>query len=537
MKKILYPILALGLTLTSCDMDVKVPGQLDQKDAIQDLVGLEGFRYQTYNVLRSVTTGSWVTNPDLQADYYVGLRGNGGRSSRQIQASYTASSSEVTGFYQSAYSSLKHINFAIVEGQKLIDNGVVSGDDALTAQLYVGEMKFTRAYLYYYLLDHYCQAYGTVPTDQEGYGLQLVTIYDPGVPSSQYPGRSSIDAALALINGDLTDAYTAVKAYEAVDDSALAPNAAYLNSATVRALQARVALYAHDWANAYNYAKEVIDCPEFELASGEDYIDMWSTDSSSELLFVPFADQSESANTTSLFNAYNYVSDFSTDGGGRVNCIPTMNWLEAYVDESYAYDATGNLVSNPNGQYDNRFDAFFDGAIFTVEAQYTGAYYLNKYPGNATLNTSAANSYKNKAKPFRLSEQYLIAAEAAYENGQPELALTALNDLRAKRIDNCVELNLSGNNLRDAIRQERAIELIGEGFRLSDLKRWGLGFDKSVNNYYGLLAAGTVDVSTLFVSNDINVKYNPYDYRYTWPIPYDEIQVAPALAGQQNPNW
>ena len=129
-------------------------------------------------------------------------------------------------------------------------------------------MKFTRAYLYYYLLDHYCQAYGSVPADQDGYGLQLVTTYDPGIPSSAYPGRSSVNKALTLINDDLADAYTAIAAYEQVDNSACAPNSAYLNTATVRALQARVALYAHDWKNAYKYATDVIDNPEFELASG-----------------------------------------------------------------------------------------------------------------------------------------------------------------------------------------------------------------------------------------------------------------------------
>lgn len=517
MKKLLYPILALGLMLTSCDMDVTPPGQLTQDEAIQDLVGLAGFRTQTYNILRASTTGSWVTTPDLQADYYVGLRGNGGRSSREIQADYTSSSSELASLYQAVYSNMKQLNFGIAEGQKLIDNQVVTGEDITTANLYIGEMKFTRAYLYYYLLDHYCQAYGSVPADQDGYGLQIVTTYDPGIPSSAYPGRSSVNAALKLINDDLADAYTAITAYEKIDNSACAPNSAYLNSATVRALQARVALYAHDWNNAYKYAKEVMDNPEFKLAEGDDYVNMWSTDASSELLFVPFANQSESANTASLFNEYNYISEFSTDGEGRVNCIPTLTWLNAY-DEN-----------------DIRFDAFFSGAVFNIEQQYTAAYYLNKYPGNPTLNTSESNAYKNKAKPFRLSEQYLIAAEAAYEAGQPANALAALNDLRKARIAGYENQGLSGQALRDAIRQERAMELIGEGFRLTDLKRWGLGFTK--DGSYVVLANGTVNAADLFVTNDVTVVYTPYDYRYTWPIPYDEMQVAPALAGQQNPNW
>lgn len=512
MKKLLYSLVAASMLLTSCDMDVKVPGQLDQEDAITSLNGLASFRLYAYNSLRSSTAGSWVTTPDLQADYYIGLRGNGGRGSSAIQAAYTASSSAVTGFYQSAYSQMKNLNFAITEGEKLIEAGL-EGDDLLEANRYIGEIKFARAYLYFYLLDHFCQPYSAELADKEGYGCQIVTVYDPAISISQYPGRSSMNATLELINGDLADAYTAISAYESVDASNLGASASYLNSATVRALQARVALYSKDYTNAYNYAKEVTNNPKFELVSGDDYISMWKNDKSLELLFVPFVDASESANAASFFDAYNYISEYPS----RVNCIPTMNWLLAYDDN------------------DIRFEAFFTPLFMTIDAQPTAAYIFNKYPGNPALNTSSANAYKNAAKPFRLAEQYLILAEAAYELNKATDALDALNELRAKRIDGYEKAMLSGIALRDAIRMERAIELIGEGFRLSDLRRWGLGFSRDAE--YGQLADNTVDVADLFVHEDAAEVYTPGDYRYTWPIPYDEMQVTAALKGQQNPGY
>lgn len=513
MKKILYSLLAAGLMLTSCDMDVKVPGALEQGDAIQNITGLRSFRNQAYNILRSTTTGSWVTDPDLQADYYIGLRGNGSRTSRQIQGAYLASSSETSGKYQSAYSNMKNLNFAISEGNRLIEEGAISADEMVEANRYIGELKFTRAYLYYYLFDHYCQPYTADKGDTEGLGCQIVTVYNPSIPASEYPGRSSMNATLKVINDDLADAYTAIKAYEATDASNLGASASYLNSATVRALQARVALLSRDFTNAYNYAKEVTETPGFSLATGQDYIDMWTTDESSELLFVPFANASESAQTASLFNTYNYISEYPT----RVNCIPTMYWLAQYDDN------------------DIRFDAFFNPLIMTVDAQPTAAFTFNKYPGNPSLNTSQSNDYRNKAKPFRLSEQYLILAEAAYELNNGSAALRALNDLRAARIGGYQDETLSGTALRDAIRMERAIELIGEGFRLSDLRRWGLGFSRY--DQYGVMASGTVDVADLFVLQDVHTTYVPNDYRYTWPIPYDEIQVCNALKGQQNPGY
>lgn len=508
-------MVAVGLSFTSCDMDVKVPGAINQDDAITNIERLGEFRNQSYNILRSVTAGSWVTDPDLQADYYIGLKGNGGRTSRQIQGGYVASSSEPSDKYTSIYSSMKHINFAIVEGQKLIDNGAVSEDDVIVAKRYIGEMKFTRAYLYYYLFDHYCQPYSADIADLDGYGCQLVTVYDPTIPVAQYPGRSSMNKTVELINSDLSYAYDALIAWETVDATNLAANAAYLNSATVRALQARMALLTKNYNKAYEYAEDVVvnNAEAFGLASGEEYISMWSTDASNELLFVPYADKAEASSAASFFYTYNYTPEFAT----RVNCVPTMEWLLQYEDG------------------DVRFDAFFTGKVMTIDAQKTAAYILNKYPGNESLNVDPeVNDYLNKAKPFRLSELYLILAEAGYELGKAD-AVNYLHELRANRIEGYTPEALTGAALRDAIRLERAKEFIGEGFRLSDLRRWGLGFSR--DSEYGVISTGTVDVATLFVDIDANTVYTPGDYRYTWPIPYSEIQICSALAGQQNPGY
>lgn len=518
MKKLLYSLFAASLLLTSCDMDVEVPGTVEIPNAIQNVSGLQYFRNNGYNILRGITSGSWVTDPDLQADYYIGLRGNGGRTARQIQGAYYASSSETSDKYKSIYSSLKNINFAISEGNKLIDNNLISGDEVLEASRYVGELKFVRAYLYYYLFDHYCQPYKAENGDREGLGCQLVTVYDPMIDHTKYPGRSSMNATLELINKDLSDAYTAIKAFEEAGPASAAaiiqqPNAPFVGTATVRALQARVALISCDYSNAYKYAKEVTENPAYALAQERDYINMWSTDESTEFLFVPFANKSEAANDASFFDAYNYISDYPN----RVNCVPTMYWLDQYSEN------------------DIRFQAYFKGLVMTVDAKTTAAYIFNKYPGNSTLNTSDANSYKNKAKPFRLSEQYLILAEAAYETNKNSEALAALNQLRAARIINYSDATMTGPALRDAIRMERAKELIGEGFRLRDLARWGLGFTRDAQ--YGVIADGAIDVAELFISIDATTEYTPGDYRYTWPIPYDEIQVCSALAGQQNPGY
>lgn len=111
-----------------------------------------------------------------------------------------------------------------------------------------------------------------------------------------------------------------------------------------------------------------------------------------------------------------------------------------------------------------------------------------------------------------------------------------INALRTKRISNYKDQTMSGNTLTEAIRTERCKELLGEGFRLSDLKRWGVGFTRTcaygeIDSWYDDLAA------TLLYPRSRTLSYSAGDYRYVWPIPQAEMEVNPQLKGQQNPGY
>ena len=140
----------------------------------------------------------------------------------------------------------------------------------------------------------------------------------------------------------------------------------------------------------------------------------------------------------------------------------------------------------------------------------------------------------NMIKPFRLSELYLIAAEAAATLGDANNVTKAnryLNDLRSKRIAGYENVSLSGSKLTQEIRTERLKELLGEGFRLSDLRRWNLGFTR--NGTYSV----NPDVEDIFVVSGKDISYQAGDYRFVWPIPATEIQSNPQLQGQQNSGY
>ncbi|MCM1347999.1 MAG: RagB/SusD family nutrient uptake outer membrane protein [Firmicutes bacterium] len=514
MKKVLSTIFLAGtLMLSSCDMDLSQPGTITLGKSMQTADDVLGFRNNVYSQLRALCSGSYVTNVELQSDFFIGLRGNGGRGSTMSQGTFTPSTSAISSCYGGSYGAIGTINYILEKGTDLLGSGTLSADEEAEVNRYLAECRFMRAYIYYWLFDHYCQAYTPDKANTPALGLQLMTTFNPSATPAEYPGRSTMAETIKLINDDLTAAYDGLLEWEGIDASQCAPNAYYLSSYAVAALQARVALLTQDYATAISKAQHVIDSSIFALCQGQDYIAMWSNDEGSELIFVPFVDANEAGSVGSFFDAYNYVSNFPT----RVDYVPTYEVVSSYSSK----DVRGN--------------AFFAGLEMTVDAQPTAAYIFNKFPGNVALIQGRTNNYKNKPKPFRLSELYLILAEAAQSSTQEPVANQALNTLRKARISGYKDATYSGTLLRDEIRRERAKELIGEGFRISDLRRWGLGFKR--DNSYENLGSGYTPLPNLFISSDVSVVYQANDYRYTWPIPADEFDVNKQITGQQNPGY
>lgn len=507
MKKILFSVLAAGLMLSSCNMDLDPAGTVTDSESIQTVQDVEKFRNNFYSNFRAINSGEYLTSTEMQSDFFVGLRGNGGRGSTWLQSNLNAATSEIDGPYASCYGVIANINFMLSYAEQL--EGSVTGDDAIQLNRYIGEAHFMRAYFYYWLLDHYCGRY-----EPSALGLQLVSSYDPSIPNSEYPGRSTMQASVSFINGDLTEALRRLNEFEQYDASCLSPASPYISSYVIEALQARIALITRDYDTAITKANGVINSGIYALTEITDYPNLWVNDEGSELLMTCYGDVQEAASFGSCFDQYNYISEYPT----RVNCVPTWNILSLYDDIN-----------------DVRFDTFFLGIPMTIEAQETFGFIFNKFPGNPALN-GAGNVYKNKPKPFRLSELYLIVAEASYEKGLSDAA-SRLNQLRKKRIRNYVdETGLAGLALRDAIREERAKELVGEGFRMSDLRRWQMDMRRDSESPVEI--PGYTSIADLYNNADLAtvMVYGQSAY-YVWPIPRNEFEVCPAMAGQQNPGY
>jgi hypothetical protein len=132
------------------------------------------------------------------------------------------------------------------------------------------------------------------------------------------------------------------------------------------------------------------------------------------------------------------------------------------------------------------------------------------------------------SQPFHPSELYLIAAEGYANIGQEELANFYLSSIQNQRIRNYRNKTYSGVDLIAEIYDERHRELLGEGFRIADLKRWNMGFTRGETQY---------GADAFVYSLNSQLSYEADDYRLVWPIPKDELDANPQIKDQQNPGY
>ena len=123
---------------------------------------------------------------------------------------------------------------------------------------------------------------------------------------------------------------------------------------------------------------------------------------------------------------------------------------------------------------------------------------------------------------------YLIAAEAYAQTGDLTSAGAYLNYLQQRRIEGFARRTYTDlDTFMAELMKERQRELLAEGSRLFDIKRWHIAMnrgDAQQRDLCLLPGSGTTDMS---VPAD--------DNRLTWPIPKHEMDVNPNM--KQNPGY
>lgn len=503
MKKIYLGLLTLALMFGSCSMDLTPEGQIQDDQSLNTTDDYGKFTTGILSQMRSLTTGDYVVLSDIQLDDFHAVIGNGNRRMEFYGGTFNPSTGEIGSYYSSFYSVIAQTNFFLEKAeQKLQDRSLTPSNKALM-QNYLGQVYFVRAYCYNALADKFCGSYkNTTNLDEAGKGLSLQLLYRPTANNEDYPGRASMRQTYAQICRDLDSSFVNLQRYEIADTVILSSNSIYPTSDAAKALQARVRLNMGDNKEALRLAEEILKTNRYPLADRSSLKNLWTNDEGTEIIWKLEADFTYHGSATGAAFASNTTnSDY----------VPTRDCILLYDENDY------------------RWETWFEDTKISNSGGEENSYRFVKYPGNPRLYAQGASSnYTNKAKPFRSAELYLIAAEAGANLNEETLANSYLKQLEDTRIYRNHYNNLTGAALMEEIQNERRREMIGEGSRLSDLKRWNLGFTRSD------VWDGT---ETVIMTSFRNLHYEANDYRYVWPIPKHEMDANPQLKGQQNPGY
>lgn len=352
----------------------------------------------------------------------------------------------MTSFWEQRYRGINSANI----GVEYIGDAEVLDEQERTQ--YLAEMKFMRAFLYFDLVRNF----GGVP----------IVLHQLTVSESREVSRSSASEVYAQIESDLQYAIDHLDYKADVD---YANNRA--NRGMAEALLAKAYIYQEKFSDAYDTAVSVINNGGYTLEAN--FGDVWSKSDNSTEAIIEI--QTSDSQDYALGNPCPVVTGHRSDSGWSWG-VPTSHLEEAFTDagddirKKYTIIKGGDAVEGDASATTSAWDAAKNKSNRIIRK-----FYIPK----ADRTTPYNNSYnKLNHHVLRLADVILIAAEAAYESGDETNAKIYLNQIR-DRVD-LSAVTSTGDDLRDAIRLERRLELAFEHSRLYDMRRWKMDDGRSM---------------------------------------------------------
>lgn len=482
MKKlhIILIIIVLG-SFTSCKnfLDVEPTDSGDSETSLQTTTDA---KVRISGIMRKMSNGLYYgRNFPLYADAKGGdlaVFSKGRGYDYLYEFNHSESSNAYSGVWTQSYNIIAQINNLLENIDRLETSG--NTDDF---SVYKGQALTARAIIYFDLVRLYGKAYND---DKSAYGVPNIT---HTLQADAQELRASVEENYKQIMDDLLAAAPLLPKTK-VNGS--------INYYANKAMQARVHLYKEEYKDALTAAEEIINSGTYSLYANSDWVDSWEKEFADESIFELAILPSEGDLGTSSLGAYYRRNQH---GGG------------SYLGNFLASDAfIDRLGEDPD---DIRF-----GVMDLDETGRFGSLY--KYSGSVErVNKGEENSTAINIKVIRLSEIYLIAAEAALADDK-EKAANYLNEIR-KRSPNLPLATQSSVNLK-MIQNERSKELFGEGHRFFDMIRWNepITFNDELGNLSVTHREKTIDRTF---------------HKTILPIPLDEILANPKIKEQQNPGY
>lgn len=363
---------------------------------------------------------------------------------------------EVTNMWNSMYSVINRAN-GVIAAVPGITDPTLNKNSALS------EARALRAMVYFDLI-RYWGGSNTGFNISGGVGVPLILKPTLTEADATPTARSSEADVMAQVVADLDFAI-------ANFGSSNTNTAGRISKDAVKALKARVDLYLGNYTSAETLTTELIGSNRYTLTPGATYKDIWANKNTKESLWEI---QFEPTNSNSIAFFY-----YTTGNGGR-NEIASSTSLPG-VHES------GDLRLPINATTQG-------GAATNLK----------------TLKYTRVSTGDDNVVLFRLSELYLIRAEARAMKASPDLAgsLSDLNVIRT-RAGLAVSAAATQADLLTAILKERRVEFAHEGHRFFDLKRLNL--------------LGTTLGASFSTTNT---------FRALWPIPQRETLTSGGVIAQ-----
>ncbi len=491
-------VLALG-TLASCDrfLNVEPSNYADSSTSIKTTADAQ---VMMNGLMRKMTSSSYYGR-----NFYMYADAKGGDLTIMSQGrgldglyafNHQPANGSYSGFWEQIYHCIMQANNLLENIEKLENEGTSEDFDD-----YKGQALTLRALMHYDLVRLYGKPYDM---DKASYGVPLVT---RTLDASEQLGRNTVEEVYRQIVADLTAAAPLLSKSK---------NNGYVNYYANRAILARVCLQMQDYAGALTAAEEIIKNGPYKLYANNEWVNSWKTTFGSESIFELAILPNEADLGTASPGFY-----LTRLGHGASNA---MGW---FMGSDFFLERLGEDPDDVRWgvmDYDEATTA--DGDYYHMGACYKYRGGVNRenrgssatFPGDGKSTSTAIN-----IKVIRLSEVYLIAAEAALNSQKPDLAATYLNAIR-KRAPHLAPASAQTVS-EDMILDERSKELFAEGQRFFDMMR--LNRSITFNDSFGNGTASAHRPTTIDRTFE----------KCRLPLGENELNANPALKGQQNPGY
>lgn len=343
---------------------------------------------------------------------------------------------------------------------KLASRGI-SGADATSIAATRAEVRFLRAFNYWVMMDIFGKS---------------TFIDESNVVGTTLPGEKNKAELFAYIESELLAIENELAPVKTIEYGRVDQGAAWALLARMY-LNAQTYIGAAKYTEAITYAKKVI-AGGYTLHSS--YPELFMADNDKRTNEFIYAVNCDGLRTKSYGNTTFFVHCASGDdhndfgvGGGWYGYRGTKGLADRFTDLTGATDKRAMFTTSNFGTSPSQI------AIADI-GDFSNGLHINKYRNIRSDGGPVSDVNRDFADVdfpiFRLSEMYLIYAEAVLRGGSGGDATTALNYInliRQRAYGNASGNITSGELTLQFILDERARELYWEGHRRTDLIRYG----------------------------------------------------------------